>query len=505
MLAAGTAGCARSRPESAPSAPVVVAFPHGPSSLDPDLAAEELTLNVLTNVYETLVAFDAGMSLAPGLAESWYVEDELRWVFRLPDPLPRLHDGRTLDARLVAASLERSRTSASSKRRGQLTAVAAIEARDPRTLVIRTAYPVAALANRLASVHVWVEPREPGAPPVGTGPYRVKAWTQGGATVLEAFDAYRGRPPTVRVLEFRVVPGAQDRLAQVRSGSAHLVLDVEPEALGPVASDPAVRVVAQKGLRVLFLGMDCARRTSADVSAGTNPFRDVRVRRAAALAIDKAALVREGLGGHAEPLDQLVAPHVFGYSKDLPAQPFDLAAARRLMAQAGHARGFEVALDFMPEKYVAMSRVVAVLARQLEAVGIRLRLRPAPAAEFFARLDRHETALYLMGWVASSGDAGLSYDFLLHSPGEGRGSQNGGGYASPEVDGLLDRAARTVDDSARKELLAAVAETVAADVPTIPLYRQTDLYVVSRDLDFEPTVLRSVYGARMRRLPPSPG
>jgi peptide/nickel transport system substrate-binding protein len=497
-LATALAGCGAPRSDIRRERPVVVAYPHGPDSLVPEHGNEELTLNVLTNVYEPLVAFGPGMNLVPALAESWHSEDERTWVFRLPEALPPLHDGRRLDAALVARSLERTRSAPESKRRGLLAAIAAVEARDPRTVVIRTALPVAAVANRLASVHVWAQPTVKDAPPVGTGPYRVKSWKPHGDTVLEAFDGYRGRPPSVRALEFRVIPDVEARLAQVRSGDAHLVVDPPPAAVAALRSDPKVRVVAERGLRVLYLAMDCARPSNPDVGLGPNPFRDVRVRRAAALALDRAALVSEALGGDAEVVDQLVAPAVFGYDKERPPLSFDQDEARRLLAAAGHSRGFDVTLDYMPEKYVSMPAVVEVLKRQLAAVGIRVRPRPASTPEFFGRLERRATAFYLMGWSASSGDAGVSYDALLHTPGARRGAQNGGGYANPEVDRLLDEAARTLEDAVRRRLLVELARRIAAEVPAIPLYRQTDLYLVARDLVFEPTALRAIYGARMR-------
>jgi peptide/nickel transport system substrate-binding protein len=316
--------------------------------------------------------------------------------------------------------------------------------------------------------------------------------------VLETFDGYRGRRPAVRVLEFRVIPGAEARLAQVRAGDVHLVVDPPPDAVAGLRSDPSVRVVTERGLRVLYLGMDCSRESNPDVGPGANPFRDVRVRRAAALALDRPALVREALGGDADVVDQLVAPAVFGYDADLPSLRFDLAEARRLMAAAGHASGFDVTLDFMPEKYVSMPAVVSVLLRQLAAIGIRVRPRPASTPDFFQRLERRRTAFYLMGWSASSGDAGVSYDALLHTPGSGRGAQNGGSYSSPAVDRLLDEAAGTLEDGVRRGLLKELAQRIATDVPCIPLYRQTDLYAVARDLVFEPTALRAIYGARMR-------
>ena len=198
-----------------------------------------------------------------------------------------------------------------------------------------------------------------------------------------------------------------------------------------------------------------------------------------------------------------MAPGVFGFYEDLPPLPFDRAEARRLLAAAGYAGGFTVALDYMPAPYQAMDPVVRLLGVQLEEVGIRLTPRPWETHEFFARTARRETALHLLGWMSTSGDAGATYDFLIHSPGGGYGTQNAGGYASPETDRLIEAAARRLDPAERLKILRTVAERIQADMPLVPLYRQTDLYALSSDLDFEPRVDRRIRGTQLRWRPPA--
>lgn len=111
---------------------------------------------------------------------------------------------------------------------------------------------------------------------------------------------------------------------------------------------------------------------------------------------------------------------------------------------------------------------------------------------------RRETAFYLLGWMSESGDAGLSYEYLLHTPGGGFGQDNAGGYSNPEIDGWLEEAARRVEPIGRKRLLVAVAERVQEDVSVVPLYRQNDVYAIASGLEFEPRLDRRIRGARMR-------
>jgi ABC-type transport system substrate-binding protein len=119
---------------------LVVAYPAGPETLLPHLAHDEYSMAILSNVYEPLVELDGDLALRPALAEAWYTPDESSWVFRLRAGA-RLHDGRTLEARAVAISLERARSDPRSRVQAELTAVSAIEAPDLRTVVVRTRFP----------------------------------------------------------------------------------------------------------------------------------------------------------------------------------------------------------------------------------------------------------------------------------------------------------------------------------------------------------------------------
>ena len=478
-----------------------MAYPTGPATLQPHATNEEFTTSVLNNVFETVVELDENLSLRPGLAESWHTPDDLTWVFRLRSGV-RLHDGRVLESRQVLASLEHARSDPDSNRQAELTAVERMEAPDPGTLVIHTKFPFGPLPNRLANVPIWVPTAEASAP-VGTGPYRVRAWSPYGDTSLEAFDGYHGGPPALKEVEFKVVPDVAQRLQLLREGKVHFTVDIPPEQMPSLQSLPGLKMVSRKGLRVIFLGMDCARAKSSHVSAPVNPFRDLRVRQAVALAVDRAALVSGPLGGFGAVLDQMVAPEVFGFHESLPAPPFDLGEAKRLLREAGHESGFDVDLDYMPGKYLAIDAVVASIASNLAQLGVRIRPQPWAPAAFLERIEKKESAFYLMGWIGNSGDAGLTYDYLLHTPGHGYGLHNGGGYSNPEVDRLLNLAAGSLRPEARRPLLRKVAETVLRDVPVIPLYRQTDLYLLAKDLEFTPRLDRRIRAARMRWLPAS--
>ena len=102
-----------------------------------------------------------------------------------------------------------------------------------------------------------------------------------------------------------------------------------------------------------------------------------------------------------------------------------------------------------------------------------------------------------MSWVGTSGDLGSTAEFLLRTPSEGRGTDNGGAYSSREADALLDAASATLDPGARLALLRKLEERVRADLPIIPLLRREDLYAAARGVSFGLRLDREIRGATL--------
>jgi peptide/nickel transport system substrate-binding protein len=330
--------------------------------------------------------------------------------------------------------------------------------------------------------------------PEGTGPYALERWERGREVLLRA----QGAATALRQLRFLVVPKTPRQIEMLTAGEAHVVADLTPREARRLRGVKGVRVASRKGLLVQFLAMDCARERSPYVAAERNPFRDPRVRRAVALGLDRQALVEGPQEGEAEVVDQIVGPQVFGYDPELPPWVPDREGARGLLAAAGFEAGFDVDLDFNGDPDGATERMVELAATQLRAIGIRVRPRRQSLASLVKRVEARDTSFYLMPWIGTSGDFSSSAEYLLRTPGNGHGIDNGGMYSSKEVDGLLDRAQATVVAAQRQRLLRQAARKVHDDAPVVPLCRLSDLYAVSAGLAFEPRLDREIRGAELR-------
>jgi peptide/nickel transport system substrate-binding protein len=209
-------------------------------------------------------------------------------------------------------------------------------------------------------------------------------------------------------------------------------------------------------------------------------------------ALDRPALVREALGGLATPAHQIIPAGIFGYTLDQPVRQLDRAWARDQLRAAGIGNGRTVRLDFPRGRYRGIERVAEAVAGQLDTIGLKVTVQGRDSEEFLNSPDPG-AHLWLIGWL-STRDAGISYDYLVHTPKGGLGAFNWMGYSNPEVDALLDtfRSRGTPEEHAR--LLRSVGEHLADDVPAVGLYQTVDLYAAVREIDFDPRPDRRVLG-----------
>jgi peptide/nickel transport system substrate-binding protein len=453
--------------------PLRVALYDDPLTLDPHLRNELLTFSVLHNIYEALTAFDAGTRIGPALAESWENPTELTWVFHLR-PDVRFHDGRAFTAQDVVWSFDRARNSPHSNVSSYLVAIDKVTALDRHTVQITTLRPYPILLNKLA--FVLIVPA--GAPieirrPLGTGPYRLVAYEVGKRIELAAFDRYWGGVPAEGRVELLPITDGRARVQRLLDGDVDVVQEPHLADLARIRAAPGSRVIEQDSLGVVYLL----------VRRDRPPFADPRVRRAIHLALDRGALVKEGLNGEGVPVGQMVDRNVFGYAPDLLPPARDLARARQLLAEAGFPGGLDLDLYTRTGRHAEGEAV----RRQLLAAGIRLRLIERTWADLFPHLLAGEVDFYLGGWFCLSGDASDFFDSMVHSRtgSPGYGASNFNHYANPALDAMVEQSGSTLDLLTRRAQLQSCMRLLMDDLAFIPLYSPAVVFGARHDIEWQ--------------------
>jgi peptide/nickel transport system substrate-binding protein len=416
-------------------------------------------LNILAAIYEPLVARGAGGEFAPCLAHTWSLDPDARtWRFVLREEV-RFHNGATLHAEDVVASLARvcdpdlgGELGTQGVYRSYLGG-AEIAALDARTVRIVTDRPMADLLDLLAEMPIVPRSALAGLPEqaVGSGPYRVEA-VAGGRIEMAAFDDYWGGKPTSSRLTWMQETDAAARLAAVESGAADLGVAVP----GAAASASKMGVTAPGYLCVIVM---CA--------ADRGPCADRRVRQALNYAADVPALIAALRGGAAVPASGPLTMLHAGYDPACAPYPHDPALARALLAEAGYPVGVALTIDVpatLPDEAPALA---AMLREQYAAAGIDLTVRIHHDRPAYADMVRAKQYGDLCCFDSSPFSTYRVLREKIHSGVRGPWWQ---GYANPEVDTLIDGAAATADDARRHAIYRQAYRIIHDDAPWVFLY-----------------------------------
>jgi peptide/nickel transport system substrate-binding protein len=475
-------------------ATMVVARPADASYLDPARAIDNESIEVLEQVYDRLVHWRPGTTMAePGLATSWEPSaDGKVWTFHLRAGVT-FHDGTPMDADAVVFSLERQRDPAHPYHRddfqywnSQYRNIVAVEKVDAATVRISIDRPYAPFEAAMAIYPVSIV--SPAAVarwgddftrhPVGTGPFVFERWDPGQRIVLRRNDRYWGDRPAFERLVFEVVEDPRQRLIALESGAVDMAMAILPEELQFVELHPGLALHETATNSITYLAMNMSR----------PPFDDVRVRRAVNHAINKDPIVRLAYQGLAIPADGPLPPTQWGYHEVRASYPFDPARARALLAEAAADGRFDPEVTYKlhapatPRPYLFdPERVARVLQANLADVGVatELVLQPYLAHQRTTTAGAHDLCLF--GWVGDTGDPDnflyLLFDRDNAVPGSAR---NLAFYTDAEVHGLILVAQSTERRDDRERIYARVQEKIAEDAPWVPL-AHSQVAIAARD------------------------
>ena len=468
------------------------------TSMDPHY--HTLTPNNAMNkhVFDRLVDTDENFRLRPGLAESWAPVGDTAWEFRLRRGVT-WHDGTPFTAEDIVASF--ARVPAVRNSPGSFViytrSVQRLEVVDDHTIRMHTAAPYPLMPNLMAGLPIISRKVAPGTDTaefnsgraaIGTGPYRLVSYSPGSQAVFERNPDYYGAPQPWSRVDYRVIPNDGARIAALRAGDVDVIDAVPTRDVETLRSVPALSIASQPALRNIFLYLDHARDAPPGVSGPNgealahSPLRDNRVREALSIAINRPAIVRQVMSGHASPSGQFLAAGVMGHDPGIAAPGFDTARAQRLLAEAGFPNGFRVVLAGPNNRYINDEQVLQAVAQMWSRIGVRVDLQAMPSNVYFARSARDEFPIGLSGWGTSSGEPDSPMVALIASkdPARGRGTSNRSGYASPEFDALLDRALTTIDPAPREELYRQATRVAMRDHAIIPLHHQVNIWASRR-------------------------
>jgi len=245
--------------------------------------------------------------------------------------------------------------------------------------------------------------------PVGAGPYRVVSFTPGIELIMEAFEGYWRKVPSVKRLVFRSMPDETTRAAALRAGDVDIVYLLSGPTAVDVKRTPGLRLAAAKPPGVVFLDLP-------EQWDPKSPWHDRRVRLAASHALDRNALNQAETLGLSRPTGALI-PRVLEFARVYEPPAYDPSLAKKLLAEAGYPNGFDAG-ELTP--FPPFFSLGEALGGYLQAVGIRTRMRTMERAAFLGAWRDHKIKGVIMGLGAPAGNAATRIEVYVRTSTSGR-------------------------------------------------------------------------------------
>lgn len=468
-------------------------------SMDPHSLNESLQLSVTGNVYEPLVGRNKDLSLTPMLATSWKQTSPTVWRFELRKGV-QFHDGTPFTADDVVFSLARTQVEGSDMK-SYTNDFKEVRRIDSHTVEIETKTPFPILPDVLSLVYImskkWCETNQATVPvdrrkgventasfkANGTGPFRVRERQPNVRTVFTRNGSYWGKiEGNVTEVVFTPIGNDATRVAALLSGEVDVMEPVPVQDIDRVNNSANTRAITGPELRTIFLGMDQKRDELLYSNVkGKNPFKDKRVRQAFYQAIDIEGIKKTVMRGASNPSAQLVGPGINGFQPEMKRLPYDVEAAKKLMAEAGYPNGFEVSMNCPNDRYVNDGRICQTVAANLSRINVKINLQAETKGTYFPKVLRRDTSFYMLGWTPATYDAHNVMNAIMRCVDDkGAGQFNLGAYCNPKVDELTLKVQAETDKDKRNAYIKEAFDLHAADVGHIPLHQQALAWGVNK-------------------------
>jgi len=464
---------------------VVYALQSDMQNWDPPNSVLRESIIMGYHVFDHLAARDNKTGkVGPGLALSWKTLDETTWEVKLR-PGVKFHDGTPFTAKDVKATFDRVLDPEKKlTARGNHAKIKTVEVVDDHTVRFKTDGPYPLFVERLTAQvmqsekvirekgHEWMQEN-----PIGTGPYKLVKWSKKQEHLMVRNDDYWGSKPAFKYARVRIIPEFATQIAELISGGVDVIKAVGPDQMDVINKSGQARTSTSPILRTAFIQLDQAARS------GPNPFTDVRVRKATNMAVDVDGIIKHVLRGLGDRTATLVNPMAFGVDTNLKPFKQDVAAAKKLLTEAGFANGFEARLRVdggIVEP--ALQQTTDTIAADLAKVGIRVQQNlMADIGPYVNQVrDGKSGPMFTWSWGYYSvfdADA-ILYDIM-------KCGEPYAYYCNKAMDDLIIQGRSTLDQKKRAEIYVKAQKLIHDDAAHLYKWGLRGVWGVSNRIEYE--------------------
>jgi len=460
------------------SADLRTTIPADPAMVDPITYSELVAGDVMGNIYEALTGLDADGNVVPMLAISWEsLEGNLGFRFMLREGV-KFHSGRDFGAKDVKYTLEQLLTpgmkgglnapyldvivGVEAVKDGTAKELEGITVVDDHTIeiaftkpdVLFPIYPIYIMDSGIV--------KELGADwaakaSAGTGPFKFVEWNLGQNVQLDAFADYWGGAPEIDGVNFIVVPDSNTAMSMYEAGEIDL-LYADANLNRRILTDPSLAEQTLKvpAAQIRYLGMN---------ESVYEPFKDINVRKAVCMSIDKPAMIEGLYSGAALPLNGQVTAGVAGFNPDIAPIPYDPEMARALLAEAGFPNGEGLPPIKLYATEPFKNEHLYYASQFQEVLGMPVEVEIVERTTHIRAMNAGEVPFFAWGWSAGYPDALYFLSQVWYGPSPFNRSR----WQDDAFDALIEQAFETVDNAERYKLYNAAEKILIDDFGTCPL------------------------------------
>lgn len=455
------------------------ALRNGPERLDPQFNVSVFGTTCLKPIYETLIYknIETG-EFEPYLATEWeYLEDNTTLRVKLRDDV-YFHNGDKMTADDVKYSIERVTTHPATATLYGAFDGEKTEVIDENTVDIKLKYQFAPAISYLAMIRASIVSKdytenisaeEFGMEPMGTGPFKFLDWVVGDRITYERNEEYWGDKPEYKDLTIRIIPENTTRFIELETGNIDGADAIDGADIDRIRNGQTknIDLYTGEGLKLYYWIM----------WDGDEAFKDIRVRKAIAHALDQQTIIDVSYGSSAVFSDSTIASKVFGY-KAQPSYEYNPELSKELLKEAGYENG----LDFLVCSETNQPHIRALEAAQsmLGKVGISLKIETHDTS-IYQQMDQEKKIHFMLGnLTAISGDPDQTYSRMYSTGPWTESSQD------PKINELLEAGRKEIDIEKRKAIYAELQEYIYENVIKIPLLELVTGYAVRDYVEYFP-------------------
>ncbi|MBF9235205.1 ABC transporter substrate-binding protein [Microvirga alba] len=448
-----------------------------PENFYPGVNTTGTSFDASTQVYSRIVEFErGGTQVQPGLAEKWDISaDGTVYTFHLRKGVKwhtnkNFKPTRDMNADDIVFMFERqwkqdnpyfkvtSPNHSYFDDMGMPKLLKSVEKVDAYTVKVTLNQPEAPFLADLAMEFAAVQSKEyadamlkAGTPekidqdPIGTGPFYLVQYQKDATIRYKSFPEYYGGKAKIDDLVFSITPDASVRWAKLQKGECHVMPYPNPADLDAMKKDPNVTILDQAGLNIGYLAYNTTKK----------PFDDVRVRKAINMAIDKKAIVDAVYLSSGVPAKNPIPPSMWSYNDAIKDDPYDPAAAKKLLAEAGYPNGLDTDLWAMPVQRPYnpnAKRIGELMQADLAKIGVKAEIKTFEWGEYRKRMQAGEHQMGMLGWTGDNGDPDNFLHTLLGCASAAGNGSNVAKFCNKSFDDLVTKAKVTTDVKQRTEL-----------------------------------------------------